>query len=90
MRPDSKELATRIDAEVAYQNGEDMQFRSRTGGGSWIDLKEGGTLSFNWAASEFRVKPVLIEGWVDPNKIHSSTVCTAVECIHVRQVVGDE
>ena len=88
MRPDSKELATRIDAEVAYQNGEDMQFRSRTGG-SWIDLKEGGTLSFNWAASEFRATPKAREGWIDSNQLHehSSWECDVTECIHVREIL---
>ena len=87
MKRDSKELAERIDAETAYQNGEDMQFRSRTGGGSWIDLKEGGTLSFNWAASEFRVKPVLIEGWVRKGDIHANigSVCD-INCVHVREI----
>ncbi len=90
MNRNSKELARRIDVEVAYQNGAEMEYRN-TGTHKWVELSEGGVLSFNWMSCDFRVKRVLIEGYVDPAEIHTPPPggCVQLGCIHVREVEGE-
>jgi len=90
MQPDSKELARRIDAMLAFQNGEPMEYRN-SGMKTWVDLSKHGGLSFNWERCDFRKKPVMIEGWIDPKHIHlrRGGGCDIVGCIQVRQVAGE-
>ena len=69
MNRNSEELARRIDVMVTYQNGEAIQYRN-TGTSKWLNLREGGTLSFNWERCNFRVKPKLREGYVFASQLH--------------------
>ena len=88
MKPDSKILANRIDTMLAFQNGQQVQYRMKRPTSSlWID-EHGAGLIFNFARYSYRIKPVMIEGWVDPSKIHTSLQggCDTVGCIHVRQI----
>ena len=64
MNRDSKELARRIDAMSAFQNGEDMQYCKLDGYG-WMDLGKKGTLSFNWRIYDYRAKSKPREFWID-------------------------
>ena len=89
MRPESKELADRIDIMIAFQNSEPVQWRSGPGD-VWVDATEQG-LAFHFESMEYRLKPVLKEGWVHPEQLHiNQTGCGAAPCIHVRQVIEGE
>lgn len=68
MKPDSPELARRIDVMVAYQNGEDTQYKNH-GTKSWITATTGG-LSFNWEHCDFRTKPELRSGFIFEEALH--------------------
>jgi len=90
MRPSSKTLANRIDVMIAFQNGEDIQYRHKTGMQKWQNSPSQ-NLMFNFDVCEYRKKPVMIEGWCDPRHIHTGRQggCQIVGCIQVRQVAGE-
>ena len=87
MRRDSKELADRIDVMVAFQNGEEVQHRTKGLSGSWVTTGVGSSLSFDFRDYEYRLLPKPREGYVHPNDLHPIQVgCSMTSCIHVREV----
>ena len=96
MYPDSKELAERIDILVAFQNGEEIEYRSIGKGTTPWTGKYGTSpqnLSFTFNDTEYRVKPTVIEGYVRPYNLISENQkrkCTSQDAfIHVKEVLSD-
>jgi len=87
MRPHSKVLAHRIDVMIAFQNGENVQYRRKRSELPWNNSPSK-NLSFDFDIHDYRIKPVLIEGYVDPKHLHTKLQggCHVVGCIKVRQV----
>ena len=93
MRPDSEELARRIDAMIAFQNGEAMQYLNK-GMRTWIDMTTDGGLSFDWNKCDFRVKPKLREGYIFAKSLHQHSpdfrrTTGENTCFKVREVIEE-
>jgi len=89
MRPTSTRLAHRIDVMLAFQNGDAVQFRHKTGPSSGVSWRESpsNSLMFRFDTCDYRIKPKLIEGYVDPLYVHPhGAACGDTMCIKVRQV----
>ncbi len=74
MKRDSKEIAYRIKILTAFQNGEEIEHRSKTAHKSFWAGKFDGfeqSLSFNFETMEYRKKPQFREGYVFESRLHS-------------------
>ncbi len=89
MKPDSRELADRIDVLLAFQDNKTIQYRVKKAGKVWNNA--GNNLIFNFARYQYRVRPAAPqEGWVRRNDVHKRVAGCQDECTYMRETEGEQ